>query len=147
MKIIFKLFLSLITPEELVNPNCDELSTMTYLSQYPNAKLKPNAPLRPRTNPGRVRCYGPGVEPSGPVVGAPTHFTIETFSAGKGKVESYLQGPDGKIEMVLKVFGHLKSSMCFSFILQTNTQVVMNRTQYSFDSCCRAIVWFSRNAR
>lgn len=50
--------------------------------------------------PGRVRCYGPGVEPSGPVVGAPTHFTIETFSAGKGKVEAILQTPEGHVETV-----------------------------------------------
>lgn len=48
----------------------------------------------------RVRCYGPGVEPSGPVVGAPTHFTIETFSAGKGKVEALLHKPDGQVENV-----------------------------------------------
>lgn len=88
----------LITPDEMVNPNCDEQSMMTYLSQYPNCKLKPSAPLRPRTNSSKVRCYGPGVEPSGPVVGAPTHFTIETFSAGKGRVEAYLQTPDGQTE-------------------------------------------------
>ena len=37
----------------MVNPNVDELSMMTYLSQYPNAKLKPGAPIRPRTNPNR----------------------------------------------------------------------------------------------
>jgi len=33
---------------------------MTYLSQYPGAKLKTGAPLRPRTNPNKVRAYGPG---------------------------------------------------------------------------------------
>ncbi|TMW49983.1 hypothetical protein DOY81_004942 [Sarcophaga bullata] len=43
----------LIKPEELVNPNVDEQSMMTYLSQYPNAKLKQGAPLRPKTNPNR----------------------------------------------------------------------------------------------
>lgn len=43
----------LIRPEEMVNPNIDEQSMMTYLSQYPNAKLKPGAPLRPRTNHSR----------------------------------------------------------------------------------------------
>lgn len=43
----------LITPEEMVNPNIDEQSMMTYLSQYPNAKLKQNAPLRQKTNPNR----------------------------------------------------------------------------------------------
>ena len=44
----------------MVNPKVDELSMMTYLSQFPNAKLKQGAPLRPRTNPARVRAYGPG---------------------------------------------------------------------------------------
>nr|CAD7196862.1 unnamed protein product [Timema douglasi] len=46
-------WLNLIRPEELVSPNMDEQSMMTYLSQYPNAKLKQGAPLRPRTNPNR----------------------------------------------------------------------------------------------
>ncbi|XP_029678437.1 filamin-A isoform X2 [Formica exsecta] len=77
----------LIKPEEMVNPNIDEMSMMTYLSQYPNAKLKTGAPLRPRTNPNRVRAYGPGIEPTGPIVGAPANFTVETFSAGKGNVD------------------------------------------------------------
>ena len=34
---------------------------MTYLSQFPSAKLKQGAPLRPRTNPNKVRAYGPGM--------------------------------------------------------------------------------------
>ncbi|OAD53471.1 Filamin-A [Eufriesea mexicana] len=46
-------WLNLIKPEEMVNPNIDEMSMMTYLSQYPSAKLKPGAPLRPRTNRNR----------------------------------------------------------------------------------------------
>src|SRR5436190_21964212 len=35
----------------------------------------------------RVRAYGPGIEPTGPIVGAPANFTVETFSAGKGNVD------------------------------------------------------------
>ena len=46
-------FFQLITPEEMCNPNVDELSMMTYLSQYPNAKLKSGAPIRPQTNAGK----------------------------------------------------------------------------------------------
>ncbi|XP_067618137.1 filamin-A isoform X2 [Eurosta solidaginis] len=88
----------LIKPEELVNPNVDEQSMMTYLSQYPNAKLKQGAPLRPKTNPNRVRAYGPGIEPIGPVVGAPANFTVETFSAGKGSVDVEIISPKGQIE-------------------------------------------------
>lgn len=37
----------------------------------------------------RVRAYGPGIEPVGPVVGAPANFTVETFSAGKGNIFVY----------------------------------------------------------
>lgn len=90
----------LIKPEEMVNPNMDEMSMMTYLSQYPSAKLKPGAPLRPRTNPNRVRAYGPGIEPSGPVVGAPANFTVETFSAGKGQIDVTVENPNGQLEPV-----------------------------------------------
>ncbi|KAK9301496.1 hypothetical protein QLX08_006128 [Tetragonisca angustula] len=85
----------LIKPEEMVNPNIDEMSMMTYLSQYPNAKLKPGAPLRPRTNRNRVRAYGPGIEPNGVVVKTPTNFTVETFSAGKGDVDVIVEDAQG----------------------------------------------------
>lgn len=37
----------LVKPEDMVNPAIDEQSMMTYLSQYPNAKLKPGAPIKP----------------------------------------------------------------------------------------------------
>ena len=43
----------LITPEDVINPKRDELSMMTYLSQYPNAKVKEGAPLRPRLDPSK----------------------------------------------------------------------------------------------
>ncbi|XP_076163878.1 filamin A protein cher isoform X2 [Ptiloglossa arizonensis] len=85
----------LIKPEEMVNPNIDEMSMMTYLAQYPNAKLKPGAPLRPRSNRNKVRVYGPGIEPSGPVIGAPATFTVETFSAGKGNVDVNVKDAEG----------------------------------------------------
>lgn len=52
--------LQVITPEEIVDPNVDEHSVMTYLSQFPKAKLKPGAPLRPKLNPKKARAYGPG---------------------------------------------------------------------------------------
>lgn len=50
----------LVDPHDLINPKVDEQSVMTYLSQYPGAKLKPGAPIRPKTNSARVRCYGKG---------------------------------------------------------------------------------------
>lgn len=85
----------LIKPKEMANRKVDELSMMTYLSQFPSAKLKPDAPLRSTAgNPARVRCYGPGLQATGVCVGAETHFTVETFSAGKGDVEVVIENPN-----------------------------------------------------
>jgi len=43
-----------------------------------------------------VRAYGPGVEPTGPVVAAPANFIVETFSAGKGNVQVTVKDPRGQ---------------------------------------------------
>jgi filamin len=43
----------LIKPDEMTNPNISLESMMTYLSQYPSAKLKEGAPLRPKINPSK----------------------------------------------------------------------------------------------
>lgn len=52
--------LQVIAPEEIIDPGVDEQSVMTYLSQFPKAKLKPGAPLKPKLNPKKARAYGPG---------------------------------------------------------------------------------------
>lgn len=49
-----------IAPEEIIDPSVDEQSVMTYLSQFPKAKLKPGAPLKPKLNPKKARAYGAG---------------------------------------------------------------------------------------
>lgn len=55
------LLLQVIAPEEIVDPNVDEHSVMTYLSQFPKSKLKPGAPLRAKTlHPKRAKAFGPG---------------------------------------------------------------------------------------
>ncbi|CAN0094806.1 unnamed protein product, partial [Bubo scandiacus] len=88
-----------IAPEEIVDPNVDEHSVMTYLSQFPKAKLKPGAPLRARQpQPARARAYGPGIEPQGNVVLKPAQFTVETLEAGVGEVLVYVEDPEGHTE-------------------------------------------------
>lgn len=101
----------------MTSPKVDDLSMMTYLSQFPNAKLKPGAPTRPRVNPARVRAYGPGLEPKGNQVGAPARFTVETFSAGKGSVEVTILNPKGSKEQVSFFFFFLG---IFFFLLTHN---------------------------
>lgn len=95
----------LIKPKEMCNRKVDELSMMTYLSQFPSAKLKADAPLRSGAgNPARVRCYGPGLQATGVCVDAETHFTVETFSAGgKGDVEVKIENPkNGLVPVSIK---------------------------------------------
>ncbi|XP_067932451.1 filamin-A-like isoform X2 [Watersipora subatra] len=96
----------LIKPDEMVNPKIDELSMMTYLSQFPNAKLKAGAPLRPRTNAARVRAYGPGLEPEGVCALTPARFTVETFSAGRGEITVTVLNAEGHAEECEVVFNN-----------------------------------------
>nr|CDS16181.1 filamin [Echinococcus granulosus] len=77
----------LIRPEEMIDPKVDEKAMMTYLSQFPNAKLKEGAPLRPKINPARVRACGPGLEETGNTVNSIARFTVDTFAAGRADLE------------------------------------------------------------
>ncbi|XP_061523355.1 filamin-C isoform X2 [Phycodurus eques] len=88
-----------IDPEEIVDPNVDEHSVMTYLSQFPKAKLKPGAPLRAKTlHPKKAKAFGPGIEPRGNVVLKPTEFLVETVEAGMGEVLVYVEDLEGHTE-------------------------------------------------
>jgi len=88
----------LIKPDEMCNPKVDELSMMTYLSRFPNARLKTGAPVQEKTNPARVKAFGPGLEPTGNVVNAPARFIVETAGAGPGNVEVVVLNPKGQPE-------------------------------------------------
>lgn len=87
-----------ITPEEIIHPDVDEHSVMTYLSQFPKAKLKPGAPLKPKLNPKKARAYGRGIEPTGNMVKQPAKFTVDTISAGQGDVMVFVEDPEGNKE-------------------------------------------------
>uniref|UniRef100_A0A3Q3WU36 Calponin-homology (CH) domain-containing protein n=1 Tax=Mola mola TaxID=94237 RepID=A0A3Q3WU36_MOLML len=88
-----------IAPEEIVDPDVDDHSVMTYLSQFPKAKLKPGAPLRSKQLfPNKVKAYGPGIEPHGNKVLQPAVFTVETLEAGSGEVLVYVEDPEGHKE-------------------------------------------------
>ncbi|MGH0130078.1 UNVERIFIED_CONTAM: hypothetical protein FKN15_040916 [Acipenser sinensis] len=105
-----------IAPEEIVDPNVDEHSVMTYLSQFPKAKLKPGAPLHPKLNPKKARAYGPGIEPTGNVVMKRAQFTVETISAGMGEVLVYVEDPAGHREEVpplIKMTSAMVTRPCF----------------------------------
>lgn len=58
---------------------------MTYLSQFPKAKLKPGAPLRPKLNPKKARAYGPGTHKH-------THLQLDFNSERNVVVPSWAAG-------------------------------------------------------
>ncbi|CAF4674333.1 unnamed protein product [Rotaria sp. Silwood1] len=88
----------LIQPHEMINPQVDEQSMMTYLSQYPNAQLKPGAPVKPKNYANQVHCYGSGLDHMGHIVDKPVIFHIETCAAGLGKVDVIVVNPNGQTE-------------------------------------------------
>uniref|UniRef100_A0A9J7X8A7 Filamin B n=1 Tax=Cyprinus carpio carpio TaxID=630221 RepID=A0A9J7X8A7_CYPCA len=107
-----------IAPEEIIDPSVDEQSVMTYLSQFPKAKLKPGAPLKPKLNPKKARAYGPGIEPTGNRVMRPAVFTVDTFSAGQGQVTVYVEDPEGRREEVKPVLNEGKKTYSVTYIPQ-----------------------------
>ncbi|XP_061582652.1 filamin-B-like isoform X1 [Cololabis saira] len=107
-----------IAPEEIIDPSVDEQSVMTYLSQFPKAKLKPGAPLKPKLNPKKARAYGPGIEPTGNRVLRPAVFTVDTFSAGQGQVTVYLDHPDGTREELKAELNEAKKTYGVTYIPQ-----------------------------
>ena len=90
----------MLNPADMVNPNVDELSMMTYLSQFLTAKLKPGAPLKPTGNPLLVKVFGPGIQKEGVNMTMPSAlFTVDTEGAGPGKVGIHCTGPSGPIKV------------------------------------------------
>ncbi|XP_054641647.1 filamin-B [Dunckerocampus dactyliophorus] len=107
-----------IAPEEIIDPQVDEMSVMTYLSQFPKSKLKPGAPLKPKLNPKKARAYGPGIEPAGNRVLRPAVFTVDTFSAGQGQVTVYMDQPDGTREELKVEPNEAKKTYNVSYVPQ-----------------------------
>ncbi|XP_023655301.1 filamin-B isoform X1 [Paramormyrops kingsleyae] len=105
-----------ITPEEIIDPGVDEQSVMTYLSQFPKAKLKPGAPLKPKLNPKKARAYGPGIEPVGNRVLRPATFTVDTYSAGQGQVTVYVEDPEGTREEVKAIPNEGKKTFLVTYV-------------------------------
>ena len=83
----------------MCNPNVDELSMMTYLSQFPEASLKPGAPIKTRADADKVRVFGPGVEGGLDTNTPSAEFTIDvTAAGGAGKPSVNVTSPEGAIE-------------------------------------------------
>ena len=81
----------------MCNPRVDELSIMTYVSYFPEAKCKPGVPHRPNLPPA-AKCHaeGPGIEPTGLTAKQPAPFKVFAQTAGKGEPHVSVVGPERK---------------------------------------------------
>ena len=86
----------LLAPEEMVNPNIDEQSMMTYLSQFPEAQLKPGAPLQEKDVVLDINAFGPGLESTGVTVNTPTHFTVEMIGTSAKEIVVTIEASTGR---------------------------------------------------
>ncbi|XP_063686399.1 mesocentin-like [Bolinopsis microptera] len=99
-----------IEPDDMMDPNVDELSMMTYLSYFPNAKVKEGAPC---VNPGRVIARGPGITGVGLKLGKPAEFEIDASKAGENgrdKIKVEVLGPEGPVKVDMTSNGDLTYS-------------------------------------
>ena len=70
---------------------------MTYVSYFPEAKLKPGAPIKQKmTDASKCRAWGPGIEPEGVIANQPADFYVEATGSSKGKVNVAVLGPGRK---------------------------------------------------
>ena len=58
-----------------------------------------------------------GIEPEGNSVGAPARFIVETFSAGRGKIEVTVLNPRGAKEQVNDVSISLEYIWCVKWVV------------------------------
>ncbi|OAF70983.1 hypothetical protein A3Q56_01266 [Intoshia linei] len=87
----------LMTPEDMMQPNVDKLSLLTYLVQFPSAKVSDDAPISKIIDPKYVQFEGAGIgESEKPVtVDQPTNFLI--------KIDSELKDYDPRhLNVILK---------------------------------------------
>ena len=70
---------------------------MTYVSYFPEAKLKNGAPLKPKmTSASKCSASGPGLEEHGVIVKKPANFTVHMSGSSKGKLNVQVFGPGRK---------------------------------------------------
>ncbi|CDW56754.1 filamin C [Trichuris trichiura] len=112
----------LIEPEEFISPDVDELSMMTYLSQYPHAKLRPGAPLKPpveELSPSQVLAYGPGLSQEIPIE-EQVGFNVDV-QGRPGDVEVFITDPLRRTEKPTRLTFDEKSG---TYMVQYTPKVI-----------------------
>ena len=81
-------------PEDIVNPKIDSFSVITYVSQFPNAKLKEGAPLKETGDAAKVKAYGDGLKAEGLTTNdVDAEFFVDVSEAGNGPLKVEIVSP------------------------------------------------------
>lgn len=94
----------MLGPEDMTNPHIDDLSMMTYLSQFPDANLKEGAPIGGspkdaiKTDITKVKVGGPGITGNGAQTGKPAPITVDCTDSGIAPVSAKVTTPSGKTQ-------------------------------------------------
>ena len=81
-------------PEDIVNPKIDSLSVITYVSQFPEAKLKEGAPLKETGDAAKVKAYGDGLKAEGLTTNdVDAEFFVDVSEAGNGPLKVEIVSP------------------------------------------------------
>ena len=79
----------------MVNPHVDESSMMTYLSQFPKAKLKKGGPIGPKKDTKNITVSGLGITGVRARVGKPANIIVDCYESGITRVTAEVQTPSG----------------------------------------------------
>lgn len=94
----------MLGPEDMTNPHVDELSMMTYLSQFPEASLKEGAPLNSKdvvkTDISKVNVSGPGITGDGAQTGEPAPIIVDCTDSGVAPVTAKVTTPSGDVKEI-----------------------------------------------
>ena len=86
----------MLLPEDIVNPKIDALSVITYVSQFPEAKLKEGAPIKPAGDPSKVKAYGDGLKKDGLSINdVDVEFFVDVSEEGDGPLKVNITNPQG----------------------------------------------------
>ena len=109
----------LLTPEEIMDPDVDEMSIITFLAQFKTATLLPL--------PGECACSGSGLKQA--VVGKTSRFKIDGSRAGNTeKLVLKLKGPNGDRPITMSLFspGVFSASYCCQEVGEHSVIVTLN---------------------
>ncbi len=84
-----------LSPEDMTNPELDELSCMTYISYFRDVR-----PQDARADASQVKAHGPGLQP-GNRSGEPAQFKVENPQK-QGKLKVWVEGPTSEAEVHVK---------------------------------------------